>query len=97
MKKRHKHSKYIDECAIVESTILKIDYKNKLVGSRYKTVFYCPSQLCPEGRMCVVWGNTSIETGDSITMKGRYLDGVFLVWSILVQKRAAETAKNGSI
>lgn len=79
-----KKSKYEDQAQIATAIVKKIDYKNQPTGKdgTLKTVFYCPSYLCPEGRMCVVYGRVNFEVGDEVTMKGRFSDGVFLVWSM---------------
>ena len=37
--------------------------------------------------MCVAWGKTSIKEGDGVELKGRYKDGVFIVWSIQIKNR----------
>ena len=83
-----KPSKYEKEATLAEGIINKIEYKNLLVNEKYKSVFYVPSYLCPQGRMCVFWGYTTINTGDKVEMKGRFSDGVFLVWSLKIHKRA---------
>mgnify|MGYP006916240504 CR=1 FL=1 len=100
-KKTLRTSKYESEAAIVNVTVSKIDYQNLNVGGKLKTVFYCPSCYVPEGRMSVVWGETNFSVGDELVMKGRYKDGVFLVWSYQIHKRAAQSeqqqkTKNGS-
>lgn len=92
-----KKSKYEDDAMIATAKVCKIDYKNEPTGKgeTLKTVFYCPSNLCPEGRMCIVYGRVSFEVGDEVTMKGRFNDGVFLVWSMFVNrtKEKAEQAQ----
>lgn len=95
-----KKSKYEDQAQIATVIVKKIDYKNQPTGKdgTLKTVFYCPSYLCPEGRMCIVYGRINFEVGDEVTMKGRFNDGVFLVWSMYktataqqVEERAKRT------
>lgn len=96
-----KPSKYEDEATIVESTITKIDYQNKIINGKLKTVFYCKSYLCPDGdgRMCILWGYNTLQVGDRIQMKGRFADNnsanpeernVFLAWSAMIIKRQSE-------
>lgn len=87
-----KKSKYEDQTAFVNSVVCKIDYQNEPVGKdgRLKTVFYCPSYLCPEGRMCIVYGITHFKVGDEVAMKGRFNDGVFLVWSMHIVAKAEQ-------
>ena len=92
-RKQRTESKYEAEAVIIKNTVSKIEYQNLPVGDRYKTIFYVPSYLCPEGRMCVFWQRNNINVGDEIAMKGRFSDGVFLVWSLQVYKRAEQ---NGS-
>ena len=54
MKKKHNEVN-------VDTKVIKIDYQNEEIGNGLKTVFYCPSYLCPEGRMCVIWGKTNFK------------------------------------
>lgn len=93
-----KPSKYADDATIVESTVTKIDYQNKIINGKLKTVFYCKSYLCPDGdgRMCILWGYNTIQEGDQIVMKGRFAGSestnpeernVFLAWSVMIRKR----------
>ena len=92
MRKRRKKepSKYEKDAVIVDATISRIDFINMEIGDKYKSVFYCPSYLEPEGRMCVFWGMTNLEIGDTVQMKGRFNDGVFLVWSLIIIKKASK-------
>ena len=92
-------SKYEADAMIVEAIVTKIDYQNKIINGKLKTVFYCRSYLCPdgEGRMCIYWDYNKIQVGDTVQMKGRFissgetenpdLKNVFLVWSLLIKKR----------
>lgn len=81
MKKKHNEVN-------VDTKVIKIDYQNEEVGNGLKTVFYCPSYLCPEGRMCVIWGKTNFKVGDEVSLKGRFNGDVFLVWNALITKKA---------
>lgn len=76
-------SKYEKDAVMITTKILKVELQNFEVNKKYKTVFYCPSYEKPEGRMCIVWGRTTFNAGDEITMTGRFNDGVFLVWKYL--------------
>lgn len=87
---KRKKSKYADEAFIAESKIVKIDFVNQEVGNSLKSVFYCSSYEKPEGRMCIAYGKYNINVGDEVVMKGRYNDGVFLVWSMYIKKKADE-------
>lgn len=81
-------SKHKKDAVIISATVNKIELLNAEVNGKLKSVFYCPSYYAPEGRMCVYWGGrTCVEVGDRVEMKGRYVDGVFLVWQLLVDKR----------
>lgn len=89
MRKRFKkQSKFKDDAILIQNKIIRIDYQNQVVNDKYKTVFYVPSYLCPEGRMCVKWGQTNFNVGDEVEMKGRFNDGIFLCWSLIIHKRA---------
>lgn len=69
---------------IVETQILNIEIQNLAINDKYKTVFYCRSKKKPEGTMCIKWGWTTFEVGDSISMKGFFNDrGVFIVKSLI--------------
>ena len=80
-------SKYADEAVIVEAKVCKIDFLNQEIGNSLKSVFYCPSYYAPEGRMCIYYKKCNIEIGDKISMKGRFNDGVFLVWDMQIKRR----------
>lgn len=90
MRRRYKRqiSKYEEQALNAEGKIIKIDYKNQIVGEKYKTVFYVPSLLCPEGRRCVTWGHTNINVGDYVELKGRFNDDIFLCWSIKIIRKS---------
>lgn len=104
-KKRYirKPSKYKDEAMIVESIITKIDFQNKEINGKLKTVFYCRSYLCPDGdgRMCILWGYNTLSVGDRIQMKGRFISNnainpegrnVFIAWSAMILERREQSA-----
>ena len=93
MKKRRKKSKYEDEAVLVKTKVNKIDFINQLVKDKYKSVFYCPSYIEPEGRRCIYWGRITLEAGDEVEMKGRLSDGTFLVWSLKLQGIEEEGAR----
>ncbi len=59
-------SKYEDNAVLINSTIQKIDIQNEEIGDKYKNVFYIKSNTYPEGRMCILWGESSFEVGDNI-------------------------------
>jgi len=88
---KQKKSKYADEAVLIRTTIKSIEIQNQECGNSLKTVFRCPSYLCPEGRMCIVYGKTNFKVGDEIAMKGRFNGDVFLVWSMFyISKRSDE-------
>lgn len=80
---------YQEDARIISTHVLKIDYKNQPVGKngRLKTVFYCPTYECPDGRMCVIYDRTTIDVGDEIRTTGRFNGDVFLAWSIQIIKK----------
>lgn len=86
-KKRNFTSKIEEEAIIYDSVVQKIDYKNQEVNEKLKNCFYVKSENKPEGVMCILWGRSSINVGDYISMKGRLKDGVFLAWSLQILKR----------
>lgn len=95
-RKKHKKryvSKYEEDSILITSTIIKIEQQNEIIGEKFKNVFYLKSKNYPEtGRMCVSWGRTIFNVGDEITAKGRInTDGVFLVWSLMITKRAGKS------
>lgn len=92
-RKKRQPSKYEKDAVLVSATVNKIDFINLEVNGKLKTVFYCPSYICPEGRMCIAWGRTNIQIGDEIQMKGRFVDDVFLVWSLMISKRKEQQAE----
>ena len=98
-----KPSKYADEATIVESIVTKIDFQNKEINGKLKTVFYCKSYLCPDGdgRMCILWEYNTIKTGDKVQMKGRFVGNeatnpeernVFIAWSAMILERREQSA-----
>lgn len=77
-------SKYEAEKVHISTEVIKIELQNEFINEKYKTVFYCKSDKCPEGRMCVAWGKTRIVEGSKIEMDGRFKDGIFLVWNMTI-------------
>lgn len=88
MTKRKKYisqpSKYESEKVHISTEVIKIELQNELVNEKLKTVFYCKSDTIPTGRMCVAWGKTRIVEGSKIEMDGRFKDGIFLVWKMII-------------
>jgi len=94
-------SKYEADAMIIESVVTKIDFRNREINGKRKTVFYCKSYLCPEGRMCITWKYNTIAIGDTVQMKGRFIKSdetdnpdyknVFIAWSVLIIKRAEQS------
>lgn len=82
MRNKRRKSKYEEEAVIARATVNRVEVVNQLVNDKYKNVFYCPSYLEPNGRMCIYWGRVMLNIGDEIEMKGRFSDGAFLVWSL---------------
>ena len=98
MRKRYRkrasndYGKWEGEVVQGTSKIIKIEVQNQEINDKYKTVFYCESKTQPEGRMCVIWGRTTFNVGDEITLTGRIKDGVFLVWRYLYRASIAKDA-----
>lgn len=83
----NKYKEILDSLVLVPTKVLRIEEQNTVINDKFKTVFYCQSVKKPEGVMCVAWGKTSIKEGDGVELKGRYKDGVFIVWSIQIKNR----------
>ncbi len=71
------------------SEVIKIDYQNKEINDKLKTVFYAKSKSFPDtGRMCIQWGPSCIEVNDKFDAQGKLTpEGAFIVWSILRHKK----------
>lgn len=94
-KKVYQKSKWADEACLLETKIIRFEEQNKICpNDKFKNVFYCVSKLKPEGRMCVLWERTVAQPGDTVIMKGRFKDDVFLVWSLTIMKRAENRGEN---
>ena len=88
-KKVYQKSKWNNEACLMETKILRFEEQNKISpNEKFKNVFYCESKVKPEGRMCVLWERTLAQPGDTVVMKGRLNGDVFLVWSLMITKRA---------
>ena len=84
----NKPSKYDKDAIIVNSTVKKIELQNVEINEKLKTVFYCESEILQEGRLCILWGRTSIKVGDKFQAKGRLTpDGTLLIWDLLRFKK----------
>ena len=70
---------------LLSSRVKKIDFKNKEINGKLKTVFYAESKCFPEtGRMCIQWGHSFLELGDKFEAQGKITpDGTFIVWSVM--------------
>lgn len=84
-RKKKKTSKFIDKAILVKATVTEIIEKNKEYSHQIKNVFKCASQTGVD-RMCILWGRSNIDIGDEVQMKGRFIDDVFLAWSVLITK-----------
>lgn len=91
MRKRKKYvSKFEDSALLVSSKIIEIVESNKEYPTKdkVKNVFKCATSSDYDPKMCVYWGRLKISVGDEIQMKGRFKDNVFLVWGLLITKKA---------
>lgn len=83
IKKEHQDA-YI---LVPKAKIQEIKEKNILINDKFKTVFTCESAKNKDGTMCVVWGYTKINTGDTVQLKGRFRDKTFIVWSLKILRK----------
>jgi len=86
------YGKWEKEAICIVSKVLRFEVQNQEIHEKLKTVFYCESKTQPEGRMCVIWGRTTFNIGDEITMTGRLKDKVFLVWRYLYKRNEPKEA-----
>lgn len=74
--------------------VIKIDYQNqKQQSGFFKTCFYCPSYLKPQGRMFIAWGKTKFKVGDIISCRGRLKGDVFIVHTLKIVKSAPNVSE----
>lgn len=74
--------------------VIKIDYQNqKQQSGFFKTCFYCPSYLKPQGRMFIAWGKTKFKVGDIISCRGWLKGDVFIVQTLKIVKSAPNVAE----
>lgn len=74
--------------------VIKIDYQNqKQQSGFFKTCFYCPSYLKPQGRMFIAWGKTKFKVGDIISCRGRMKGDVFIVHTLKIVKSAPNVSE----
>lgn len=86
MRNRYKkeNKKYL--CDWHTTEIVGIEEKNKQYKDKYKCVFYCKSST-DIPRMCIAWGEHDIAVGDTVQLKGRFENNIFLCRKIYVQNR----------
>lgn len=77
------------EPIIFDSKVLKIIEKNKYQTGKTKTVFEAETPK-KNTLTCIDWNNPNIKEGDEIELKGTKNADVFLVWSLMITKRATE-------
>lgn len=76
------------DAIIVTSEVTNIESITMFEDGKVKTVFYCKSEKKEEDTLCVYWGNSCLEVGDTAYMKGRIKpDGVFLCWNLQIIKK----------
>ena len=74
--------------------VIKIDYQNqKQQSGFFKTCFYCPSYLKPQGRMFIAWGKTKFKVGDIISCRGWLKGDVFIVQTLKIVKSAPNVSE----
>lgn len=68
---------------IAGAVIDSFEERNKLIGDKFKNVFYC---LGKHGkRMCILWGQTNANAGDEVEMKGRYNNDTFICHKLYIK------------
>lgn len=83
------NSKYKDDAIIVNAVVSGIEEVKKYPDGRVKTAFKCKS-VSGDDRLCIFWSNITAQVGDLVSMKGRFKEEVFLVWSLLIVKKVGE-------
>lgn len=79
---------------IVTSEVTKIEDVTVFDDGRVRTAFYCKSETKEEDTLCVYWGTSCLEVGDTAYMKGRLKsDGVYLCWDLKVIKGVNKVKK----
>ena len=87
--KKYKSKKSIERI-IADTEIIEIIEQKQYANGRIKNVFKCKSDVATDGRMCILWGLSSIRAGAKIRMAGNLiLSGgkeIFLAHSSIVDK-----------
>lgn len=86
--KKYRKTSTASEALLAIATVLSVVEKVKYKDGKIKLTFECKTNLGYLVR-CVYWSNININEGDSVTMKGRFNNDVFLVWNILITERSA--------
>lgn len=55
------------------------------IGSRGSAM---SGDIGSHGILCVLWERTIAQAGDTVVMKGRFKDNIFLAWSMMIKKRS---------
>ena len=74
---------------VVETTVTNIIEQNNIVNDKCKNVFECESKN-GKPRMCVYWERSSVSVGDIVKLTGRLKNDVFLVWKMLIIRKAEQ-------
>ena len=88
--KKYKKTKSAERI-IVDTEVIEIIEQKQCANGRIKNVFKCKSNATAEGRMCILWGASSIEVGTKIRLEGNltFSSGkeIFLAKSAIVNKK----------
>ena len=90
--KNYKYSKYQDEAVIVETTVTNFVERNKFYEEKNKTknVFTYKNSKGTD-QLCILWDYTTTNVGDRVLLKGRFTPQAFIVWNVIIIKRAEQT------
>lgn len=88
--KKYKNKKSAERI-IVDTKVIEIVEQKQCENGRLKNVFKCKSNATAEGRMCILWGASSIEVGAKVRLEGNltFSNGkeIFLAYSAIVDKK----------
>ncbi len=76
-------SRWEDATVYCEGKITSFEERNRLAGGKFKNVF-----LLSGARRVILWDRTTAQAGDTVILKGRIVNGIFLAWRMLILKRS---------
>lgn len=71
----------LELCVVIGKIVSEVETEDPRTAEKFKTVFdlELPSE---QVITCVYWGTTTVQKGDTVRLKGRKTDTVFLIRSI---------------